>query len=462
MENDTLKCSLEKHKESDAISYCQECKIYMCEKCVNLHSELFTNHHQFKINNEDEVKEIFTGLCKVKNHSIELEYYCKTHNILCCSKCISKIKEKGNGEHRDCDICFIDDFENERKTKFNENLNNLEKLLGSLEESINVLKEIKEKINDKKEELKIKIQKIFTEIRNALNEREDKIYEDIDKIYNFSKSVLNDEKIQKMEKLPNKSRKLIEELKLKSKDLNWRNNKLTSLVNECLNLENNLKEVNEIHELSETLKKYNPLMNFYSYEFVIDEEEDENNIIKIINNFGKLKKIETDKKEDIFDSNIIYNEKDIKEWLNNRNFISKLLYRKSRDGPEPKVFHSKCDYKGITLTFIQVNDYNHFGGYTEVGWEGSGPKKDEESFIFNSNGKYPAKKDKDCIYCNPNWGPTFGTSSYYEISFDNSLDKGETLGGNYENYTFFNNKKSTYDNIKFDVKELEVFKIIYV
>ena len=462
MENDSFKCSLEKHKEVDAISYCQECKIYMCEKCVNLHSELFTNHHHFKINNEDERKEIFTGLCKEKNHSIELEYYCKTHNILCCSKCISKIKEKGNGEHRDCDICFIDDFENERKAKFNENINNLEKLLGTLEQSINVLKDIKEKINDKKEELKVKIQKIFTEIRNALNEREDEIFSDIDKIYNFSKSVLNDEKIQTMEKLPNKSRKLIEELKLKSNDLNWRNNKLNSLINECLNLENNLKEVNEINELSETLKKYDPLMNFYSYDFIIDEEEDENNIIKIINDFGKLKKKETEKKEDLFDSNIIYNEKDIKEWLNNRNFISKLLYRKSRDGSEPKVFHSKCDNKGITLTFIQVNDYNNFGGYTEVGWEGSGPKKDEESFIFNSNGKYPSKKDKDCIYCNPNCGPTFGTSSYYEIYFDNTLDKGETFGGNYENYTFFNNKKSTYDNIKFDVKELEVFKIIYV
>ena len=137
MEEDTIKCSLDKHKEIDAVSYCQECKIYMCEKCEKFHSELFTNHHLFKL---DEDKDIFTGLCKEENHSIELEYYCKTHNILCCSKCISKIKEKGNGKHRDCDICFIENFENEKKEKLNDNIKNLEELLVILEKSIDELK----------------------------------------------------------------------------------------------------------------------------------------------------------------------------------------------------------------------------------------------------------------------------------------------------------------------------------
>ena len=52
MEKKTKKCSSEYHKENDAISFCQECKIYMCNKCEKYHSELFQRHHQFKLDKE--------------------------------------------------------------------------------------------------------------------------------------------------------------------------------------------------------------------------------------------------------------------------------------------------------------------------------------------------------------------------------------------------------------------------
>ena len=39
------KCSLKEHNEIDAKIYCQECKIYMCNKCENIHSGLINNHH---------------------------------------------------------------------------------------------------------------------------------------------------------------------------------------------------------------------------------------------------------------------------------------------------------------------------------------------------------------------------------------------------------------------------------
>ena len=29
--------------------------------------------------------EILTGYCQEKKHNIELEYFCKTHNQLCCA-----------------------------------------------------------------------------------------------------------------------------------------------------------------------------------------------------------------------------------------------------------------------------------------------------------------------------------------------------------------------------------------
>ena len=46
-----------------------------------------------------------------------------------------------------------------------------------------------------------------------------------------------------------------------------------------------------------------------------------------------------------------------------------LLYRGSRDGFSCQDFHSKCDYKGATLTVVK-SDYNKiFGGFTSKSWE---------------------------------------------------------------------------------------------
>ena len=64
-----IKCSSEIHEKNDAIIFCQECKIYMCNKCEKHNYELFQHHHQYKLEKE---KDIFTGLCKEKNHPYEL------------------------------------------------------------------------------------------------------------------------------------------------------------------------------------------------------------------------------------------------------------------------------------------------------------------------------------------------------------------------------------------------------
>ena len=99
------KCSSKKHKEINSVSYCQECRIYMCNKCENHHSELFQNHHQYKL--DKDINEIFTGYCKENNHLDKLKFFCKNHNKLCCSSCITKIKGKDFGQHSECDVCII-------------------------------------------------------------------------------------------------------------------------------------------------------------------------------------------------------------------------------------------------------------------------------------------------------------------------------------------------------------------
>ena len=54
--------------------------------------------------------EIFTGICGQKNHINYLEFFCKTHNQLCCLACVSNINKAGYGQHKFCDISIIKDI----------------------------------------------------------------------------------------------------------------------------------------------------------------------------------------------------------------------------------------------------------------------------------------------------------------------------------------------------------------
>ena len=111
-----------------------------------------------------------------------------------------------------------------------------------------------------------------------------------------------------------------------------------------------------------------------------------------------------------FNSNIEFDQGLIKSWLNNKNYCSELLFRKSRDGSTPKDFHDKCDNKGITIVFIETTKGYKFGGYTELQWDNSGAKTDKSTFIFSFNHreKYNAKNNNESISCYSDRGPWFG------------------------------------------------------
>ena len=133
MENKKKKCSFKEHKEIDAVSYCYDCKVSFCNKCKNFHQGFFDNHHLYNIDND---KEIFIDICKEKNHSKQLEFYCKNHNQLCCVACFSKIEAKGYGKHKNCDICIIEEIKEEKKNKLKENIKYLEDLSNNLDNAV--------------------------------------------------------------------------------------------------------------------------------------------------------------------------------------------------------------------------------------------------------------------------------------------------------------------------------------
>ena len=270
------KCSSKNHSEVDAIIYCQKCKKYYCNKCQNYHSEILDEHKIINLNN---LNEIFIDECKENNHNYKLEFYCKVHNTLCCLGCISRIKEEGYGQHSDCDVCHIKHIKSEKNNKLKENITHLEELYNQIEKSINELKVIYEEINKSKEDLKLRIQTIFTKIRSALNEKEDKLLLDIDNEYD--NKYFKEDLIKQSEKLPKKIKKSIDKGKIIEKE--WDDNNLSSLLNDCIKIENNINEINQINNL---IKKSNLNKNT-KIEFNINEEQI-NNLIVTIKNFGEI------------------------------------------------------------------------------------------------------------------------------------------------------------------------------
>ena len=272
MEN--IKCSIQEHEQMKPIMYCLECKINMCNKCLNFHSALFKNHHTYNIDNNFE--NIFIDICKENNHDIKLEYYCKNHNKLCCLACIAKIKKNGKGEHCDCDICLIEDIENKKKNDLINNIKLLEDLSIDLDESINKMKNLIENINKNKDELKFNIQNQFTKIRNALNEREDELLLNIDKL--FDNIYFKQDFIKDCEKIPKKLEISLEKGKKMMDD--WNNKNLPLLINNCINIENNIKDINL---LKNNLTKSIDIDSKIKFNMYNDEL-----LFKTIKNYGEI------------------------------------------------------------------------------------------------------------------------------------------------------------------------------
>ena len=453
---ETKKCSCTKHEEAKAIYYCAECKIYMCNKCENFHSELFTIHHKYTL--DQDIKSIFTGFCKGENHLEKLEFFCKTHNQLCCASCIIKIKTNGKGEHANCDICVLKDIKEEKQKKLKNNINILEELSVSLVESINKLKVIYEKLNENKEELKMKIQKVFTKIRNTINEREDILLSEVDK--QFSDKFISENIIKENEYLPTKIQLSLE--KGKNIDKDWNNeNKLNSIINDCINIENNIKEITDIKDNIKNINDNKIKINFYP-----DEENKMRKFLETIKFFGKVGSNIWLEESNIFSSKDDY-DFIFEEIVINNNIIknTKLIYRATRDGDSYSNFFNKCNGINNIVLLIKSNNNSIFGGFTKVGFKkaNNDKYKDDSAFVFSLDKKkiYPIKKGKDAIRCCNCCCPQFCDSTIYlyhnflsvNSNFVNSKDD------NYEGFTIDYELNNGAKN--FTVIELEIHQIFF-
>ena len=112
--------------------------------------------------------------------------------------------------------------------------------------------------------------------------------------------------IKQSEKLPNKIKTSLEKGKLIDKQWNDNNNELNSLIHYCLNIEENIQNINIINENLEKFRTLDLSLRFYPEDIGVNE------FIQNIQTFGE---IEINSKEKVFDSKIEFNQNLVKSWL---------------------------------------------------------------------------------------------------------------------------------------------------
>ena len=159
-----------------------------------------------------------------------------------------------------------------------------------------------------------------------------------------------------MEILPNDIKMSLEKGKLINDEKKWNDNKaIYSIIKDCINIENNIKEINSIND---NLKNGN-IINEVEINFS-PENNELDDFIQSVKTFGK-----------IISKTYIINKNDfdlISSWINKNIINYELLYKATVDGDSIDDFIKKCENKGPTILIIKSKKGEIFGGYTEKNW----------------------------------------------------------------------------------------------
>ena len=424
MENQKKKCSLKKHSNINAISFCQECKIYLCNKCQNLHPELHDDHNLINLK---DLNQILIDICKHQGHDNKLEFYCKTHNTLCCSKCICKVKVNGYGQHSNCDCFYIYDIKDEKKNKLKENINHLEYLSNKFEETVTKLKVLFDERDKDKEDIKLKIQNVFTKIRNLLNDKEKQLLLEVD--VKFKNIFAKDEIIEESQKFPNKIKTSLEKGKLIDKE--WNINNFNTFIIDCTEVENNMKKINELEKIINKSQLTNNTKINFSYK-------------------------ETDNNENL---------KDNEKYMDNNAFFKNYSTDFNKIKSEADILINSNNYKimefyGIILCYLNYYEYDNFCSIINKLYNQKPENLYEILLTYNAEFKYPINKDFEFLNNFINYAILNKEFSVFEKGLNYIRDIGtflEVIEKNKEEIFKKYNKLDniiTLDNLKFNKAQI--------
>ena len=239
----------------------------------------------------------------------------------------------------------------------------------------------------------------------------------------------------------NKQNKEIAQLRLKAAEVD----KLKLKIEELENIKTQYEQ--DIKGLKESLRIYSIKTNIKEdNKEIIDEETPEEITVKgdIIHDISELELI-TKK----------INHNDQKLTLN-------LLYKASADTDKAAAFHAKCDEAKSSIVLVETKKGKRFGGFTSCSWSGDCiEKKDEEAFVFSLDKMktYDNIPGEEAIGCYPKFGPIF-LGCQIRI-YDNAFTKGGTTFERGLNFDTEEDYELTGGDRVFDVKEIEVYEVVF-
>ena len=152
----------------------------------------------------------------------------------------------------------------------------------------------------------------------------------------------------------------------------------------------------------------------------------------------------------------------IKENLQKRIKSAKLLYRASRDGDQ-KQFHSKCDGKENTVTFVKAKNGRKFGGFANKPFRSDCDWikiDDPRSFVFSLdfNECYYYNNKPFGLYGSFYYGPIWGYGHDLYLNGDCLNNTESTTRQSSFNYNGRSNALSGGSN--FQAEDYETYELI--
>jgi len=275
IKKDHLFCSLESHKDKLAIKSCSFCGLNLCKECYNIHYKFLPSHQLISLENDNDALN-YTIYCSQKNHNnMTLNYYCETHNELCCALCLCLKKDNNYGIHNNCKIITVKEIENIKKQNLDTNIKKLGELIKEINEKKEIFLNLLDKILKRKEETKKIVSAYFTKLRCIINEREDKLNEIIEEKFNIETNI--NEELKNFDKKNNLLLKLGNEI-----DKNWDEKRSIEIIQKCIDIEKmNETMINYLKIIEEKEK------NITSYYFYPNVKENFLNKLKNLGNISK-------------------------------------------------------------------------------------------------------------------------------------------------------------------------------
>ena len=177
---------------TNATVYCKECKMFFCDKCIDIHKKFPTNTNHMVINIDEIATSTTSQLLPMKqeincpNHNKPLEIFCETCEGLICQHCTVRI-------HRDHDYDLVSDCYPKHCQKLKTSLKPVSDKITAVANVLTVLTDRKNEIKKQGEVVIEEIHVMVEEIVNFLRQSELQLTREVDTITGIKLHVLSEQ-----------------------------------------------------------------------------------------------------------------------------------------------------------------------------------------------------------------------------------------------------------------------------